>query len=349
MIAITANSSKNSTPFLKLFLLAVSLSAWVGCVKMPAYTTYPTQKITTGNGPEDMVMDSLTDRTSPRLLVSCSARRKTEQSHHEIWTVDLKTDQAQLLPRKGEPEGIGFKPHGIDIVKRQNGKVTLYVVNHRDDLKRQMILEYEVHKTHLQFVAVHENAAVLTTPNDVCFDPDGGFYWSNDASTRKRTFIEPVFGIKGGFVGHYTQNGNWEKSTYKFGYPNGIIATQTDLYISTVIQDQVLHFKNRDLNSKPEVIAKVPGGDNISFTPDGNLLVTAHLRQIKFLRHFNNSTIKSPSVVYLINPTTKASKVVYANDGTTISAASTAIWYNGYLYICQVFDGFIIKAKTGTL
>jgi len=347
MTATTANSSKNSTLFLKGSILLFGISIFTGCAKLPTNTEYPTEKIATGPGSEDMVLDTLTDKSNPRMLVSCSARRKNEPYHGEIWAVDLKTDQAHILPRQGEPSGISFHPHGIDLVKRSDGSVRLYVINHQDSLERQMIMEYIVMPDHILFEALHENE-LLTSPNDVCYDPNGGFYWSNDASNRKNAFIEPIFGIKGGYVGHSDKTG-YAKSKNKFAYTNGIGVYNHDIYISTVIQSKVFRFKNQDIQAKPEQIVKLVGGDNITFLPDGKLLVTAHLRQIKFLKHMKNSEVKSPSVVYLVDPTNKSKKVIYADDGHIISAASTAIWFNGYLYVSQVFDGFIIKAKTGTL
>lgn len=348
MIAITANSSKNNTHFHRFFLLLLGLTILAGCSKLPTYTSYPTQKISTGSGPEDMVLDTFTNRMQPRLLVSCNARRKTEAPHGEIWAVDLQSEQSAIFPRKGEPQNLAFNPHGIDIVKRGDGSIHLYVVNHLDSANRQLVMEYLVKENHLQYVA-HFEHTILTSPNDVCFDPRGGFYWSNDASSRKNTFIEPVFRIKGGFVGHQSSSAQWSKSRNKFAYTNGIGVWNNDLYISTIIQSKVFRFRNQDISSKPELICKLKGGDNISFLPDGNLLVTAHLKQIKFLRHRNDMQIKSPSVVYLVNPNTGEKKSVYSDSGQTISAASTAIWYDGHLYVCQVFDGFIIKAKTGIL
>lgn len=349
MIAITVNSSKNSTLFRKAGLFFCALPLLAGCAKLPTYSTYPTQPIHTGPGPEDMVLDTFTRREAPRMLISCSARRKNEPAHGEIWLLDIKTDKARIFPRTGEPEGLGFRPHGLDLVRRPDGSIHLYVINHQDKAERQLIMEYLVKDEHLQFVAAHENAGTLTSPNDVCADPRGGFYWSNDASSRKNAFIEPVFGIRGGYVGHLTNLGHWEKSTNKFAYPNGIAVHNNDLYISTVIQSRIFRFKNQDLTGKPEPICKVVGGDNISFLPDGRMLVTAHLRQIKFLTHMKKSTNKSPSVLYLVNPQTGEKKVVYANDGQAISTASTGIWFEGHLYVCQVFDGFVLKLKTGTL
>ena len=350
MIATTGNSSKNSTHFRNLFLLG-TLAFLAGCAKLPTYSEYPTQPIRTGPGPEDMVLDTLTRREMPRMLISCSSRRKNEPGHGEIWSLDLRSDQARIFPRRGEPDGVGFRPHGLDLIRRPDGSVHLYVINHRDSLRRQLIMEYRVEDEYLQFIAAHENPGMLTSPNDVCADPKGGFYWSNDASSRKNALIEPVFGIRGGYVGHRTDSASatWSKSAVKFAYTNGIGVYGGDLYISTVIQSRIFRFRGGDLSDKSETVCKVTGGDNLTFLPDGRMLVTAHLQQIKFLTHMKKSENKSPSVVYLVNPQTGDKKAVYANDGHAVSTASTAIWFEGHLYVCQVFDGFILKLKTGTL
>jgi len=345
MTATTANSSKNSTPFLRIGFWACAALLTASCAKLPAYTDYPTQKIVTGAGPEDMALDTFTNRQHPRMLVSCSARRKTETPANEIWAVDLKTDRAAVIKRVGEPQGTRFKPHGIDIVRRPDGKTYLYVINHQDNGNEtpQHIMQYEVLPDELRYVT-HYAGPALTSPNDVCFAPQGGFYWSNDASNRKRAFVEPVFRIKGGYVGYAGDTGNGRSHT-RFAYTNGVGVLNGDLYVSTVIQGWLFRINGSDLAAKPEKIAKIPGGDNLTFLPDGRILVTAHLRQIKFLRHLKNPEVKSPSVVYLVDPKTKTSQVLYANDGSTVSTASTAIYYDGHLYICQVFDGFIVKVK----
>lgn len=332
-----------STAFIAICVFLVG-----SCAKLPTNSNYPSTNITVGYGPEDMVLDTLTANALPRMLVSCSARRPHEKPHGEIWAIDLQNDKTSILPRKNEPAGMGFNPHGIDIVKRTDGKTYLYVVNHQDSIEKQSILTYVVTKDALLYENSYENP-LLSSPNDVCFAPSGGFYWSNDLSSRKASLFEPLFRIKGGYIGHSDQKDIWKKSKNKFAYTNGLAVINNDLYISTVIQSKIFRFPNQDLTQKPETIGKVPGGDNITLLPDGNFLVTAHLRQIKFLKHRKDSQQKSPSVVYRVNPSNKEIRVVYADDGHKISAASTAIWYNGHLYICQVFDNFILKTEIKNL
>jgi hypothetical protein len=46
---------------------------------------------------------------------------------------------------------------------------------------------------------------------------------------------------------------------------------------------------------------------------------------------------------FAINRITGEQKVLFSDDGKKISAASTALIYDGHLYISQVFDDFILK------
>lgn len=330
-------------PKFPAFILFITLLS--SCAKLPTDTHPEFTKLNTGPGPEDMVLDTFSVPEKARLLISCSSRRKNEDHHREIWTLDLNTEKSSILPRIGEPEKFIFNPHGIDIIKNADGSVTLFVVSHMDELKKQAIVEYRVYENYLEWQNIYTHN-LLTSPNDVCAIPGGGFYWSNDGAKRNSALREALWGIKGGYIGLKNSTQEWHKSKTRFGYPNGVIIWNNNLIISTVIQSKIFQFSEAEIQSKPILITKVKGGDNFSQTPKNNLLVTAHLRQFKFIRHALNSKHKSPTVVYWINPKTKENRVVYADSGKSISAASTAIYFKGNLYICQIFDPFIIKVTT---
>ncbi|MBK7138113.1 MAG: hypothetical protein IPH74_03420 [Bacteroidetes bacterium] len=84
-------------------------------------------KITTGNGPEDIIID---ESISPaRILVSCSARRDNQTENGEIYQLNYNNDNTSILPRIGKPENFVFNPHGIDIYKNGNESF-LYVISH---------------------------------------------------------------------------------------------------------------------------------------------------------------------------------------------------------------------------
>ena len=60
----------NKLSYLLILLLGIS-----GCATLPKSSANPDKQIlTVGPGPEDMVIDTITEQ--PRLLISCNARRK---------------------------------------------------------------------------------------------------------------------------------------------------------------------------------------------------------------------------------------------------------------------------------
>ena len=82
-----------------------------------------------GPGTEDIVLDTLNGQQ--RLLVSCSQRRKDLPVFGEIVALNLANNSKDTLSRSGEPAGLTFHPHGIDLVKSTDGTPLLFVVNHR--------------------------------------------------------------------------------------------------------------------------------------------------------------------------------------------------------------------------
>jgi|GEM_PF-944130 len=341
-----------------------------GCASMPQFTHYPAQQIAVGPGPEDMVADTFAGRR--RLLVSCDERRDARSPHAEIWSVSLGDGKAEVLSRKNEPAGeFSFHPHGIDLFF-ENGKTFLVVVNHNVAANRQSLLWYEVVKNELRWLQelyadetqvyrryrypfregteyslrvdtckAAEN--VFTTANDVCVSPDAALLWTNDLSAYGR-MSEAVFGAKSGWVGRYGGCEDYRRTRYKIAYPNGLAWYAGDLFVSTTRQNVLLRYAKGDMSVKPEKITPLYGGDNI--TVSGNeLLVTAHLKPLRFLKHRKDPAVKSPSVVYAVNPASGARRTLFADDGNAISAASTAIRIGNDLYICQVFDAFILKVQ----
>ncbi|MGL1525978.1 hypothetical protein ACSTH9_23590, partial [Vibrio parahaemolyticus] len=75
-------------------------------------------------GPEDMVLDEMTDPVQPRLIIACSSRRKGEEPLSEMISYDINTSTAKALKRI-EPVGLCFHPHGVDLVKVKDGIILL--------------------------------------------------------------------------------------------------------------------------------------------------------------------------------------------------------------------------------
>ncbi len=353
---------KKTVPAFMFLILSLA-----GCATLPEFTAqYPTQRITVGPGPEDMVADTFAGRR--RLLVSCDERREGRAPQAEIWSVSLEDGTSSVLPRRGEPaDHFSFHPHGADIYYYR-GQTFLVVVNHNPAENRHSLLSYEVLEDGLYWLseiyaderhvyrrhAAQEGgertdtcttteAGLFTTANDVCRAPDGGLLWTNDLSRYGR-MGEALFGIKSGWIGRYNGCQDQRKTRYKVAYPNGLAWCNGDLFVSTTRQNKVLRYPGGDMDAKPEKIAVAVGGDNITVSRS-QLLVTAHLRPLLFLRHRKDPEVKSPSTVYTIDPESEERQVLFADNGKGISAASTAIRIGNVLYVCQVFDGFILRVE----
>lgn len=325
--------------FKSALFVPMLFSCLTGCVRLPQYTARECVRIYTGPGPEDFVAD--TSGTRKRLLVSCAQRRKNLPPYGEIWQVDLLTDKASVMPRRNEPAGIPFHPHGMDI-EVSGDSVLLYCINHADELKRQLIRCFRIQGDELIFLRDLEHPRVLVSPNDVSVH-NGSVFFSNDAS-RRNSMLEAILGLKTGWVGSYIPSVGWHTSDKRFAYPNGVLVMNDTLWLSTVRQNKI--FSRAGVLSEGEWTQRLrlTGGDNIM--RDGNsLLVAAHLRQFAFVRHMSDSTKFSPSVIYKIDTETNQKSVLFADDGSNISCASTAWRYRDYLYVSQVFNSWILKVK----
>ncbi len=60
---------------------------------------YCYQRINLGYGPEDIVIDTITNPAQPKLLVSCNSRRKTEKDVSEIFVYDVKAQTTSPVKR----------------------------------------------------------------------------------------------------------------------------------------------------------------------------------------------------------------------------------------------------------
>lgn len=330
-----------------LFRLLVCLAICCqACASLPESTNYSSKQIATGEGPEDLLLDTLSTPT-PRLLVSCTHHRLKEKAPNgKIYAIDLQGDSLKSYPlvRVGEPPKHDFHPHGFDLV-RQNGRVFLYVVSHNDAQDEHFVYKYEVRGDKLQFVASYKNA-LMNSPNTVVARKDGGFYISNDQGKRGN-FMALLFRAKTGSIVYCDEQGSWAKVADKLAYPNGLWISPKErfLYVSTSRQHQLLKYGlKQDGNLvNQEVVTKLVGGDNIRLAPQDQILVPAHLRAGKFLAHANDAKKKSPTVVYSVALKTGKKTALYVDNGQKISGASTAILYNKTLYVAQVFDPFILQ------
>ncbi len=303
-------------------------------------------------GPEDFVLDQWNH--PPRLLVS-SYNRRTNPITGEIYSFDIKSGYAQQMHRVGEPSRLtGFKPHGMDI--RRAGKETfLYVIIHDpfqlEEREENAIGVYRVIDQQLEFIELLEAPVHLWSPNDLSVLENGDIYVTNDY----RYNLEMFLGLRTSEIAFFSvAEQKWKVVATDIAFANGILAKPDQVFVSATRGDCIQAFPRfsdgRLGNSR--IIAKIKGPDNIM--PYGDrLIVTAHYNDYAFLAHGRDTKAVAPSVVFLIDPNEKDSEkmltAIYVDNGTQISAASTAFIHNQKLYISQVFDAHMVICETGDL
>lgn len=341
---------------MRYILIIIGVCCWSACAVVPKNTNSDNQveRIQTGMGPEDMVLDEISGNA--RLLLSCNDHRLREKAPMgNIYQVDLRQDSlnAAILPRVQEPAGLIFHPHGIDLLKDERGKNCLYVISHDNFMDRHFVFKYEVFRDSLLFLAAYEHK-LMNTPNAVVARRDGGFYISNDHGKRGNQ-MELILRQKKGNIVYCDKDTNWVTVADKLLYPNGLSvdiqeyskdSVQRHFYVATTIHNHIFRYdmdKHGNLANRKK-IAKVVGGDNLR--QDQNLLlVGAHLKIFAFVGHFKNPNKLSPTVIYGVHKERKERHLLYANEGKQISAGATAILYKGDLFISQVFQPFLLKVK----
>jgi len=329
------------TNFFYFLFYVVTATLISGCSVMPPLSSYPSSKIPTGPGPEDLVLD--TSAGYYRLLVSCNARRPGQPHLGEIFEVNLQNDRSFPLKRTGEPDSLIFNPHGICISANNEGAF-LYAVSHNDIKKKQYIVKYKILPGELQFKALYTHP-LLVSPNALTANSDGSFWVSNDAGKRG-SVMEMLFRMKRCKVIFYDGKSKWSVAAQRLSFGNGIVTKSDTAYVATTRQNKLFSYTilpdGKFVNRK--TIAKITGQDNLRFFGN-SLLIAVHLKPMAFVRHVKNPIKKSPTVVYRINLSDLKKELIYADDGSVISAGSTGLIVNGYLYIAQVFEPFILKVK----
>lgn len=332
---------------MKLYILAILGLFLYSCAPIPKTQHYESKKIAVGPGPEDIVLDTFSS-SNPRLLASCSQRRKAQPEYQEICEINLKDDSYKIIKRTNEPQGMVFRPHGIDLVKNKSGEVLLYCVSHNEEKKEHSIIVYKVYTNYLEFKEKMDSP-LLVSPNDVTANCNGDVFVTNDAGKRGST-TEQLFKLKRANVIKYSSNNkSWNVIANKVCYANGIAVNECpekNILFSTVRSNKLYVLEREKGNEekyRKKTIAKLKGLDNITFVNEKEILVTAHLRQIAFMKHYMNAENKAPTVVYKVNIETGESTAVYTNNGSAICGASTALIYNGKMYLSQIFEPFILK------
>lgn len=328
-----------------IFLLPFALS---GCKSsMPIVQSLSIDSLLVGPGPEDFVLDNLST-AEPRLIISLSERRDPKKSLNGFLSYNLNSKKTVPLIRINEPENFKCNPHGIDIVKGTDGQIYLYAVNHIKKNKNTIhsIVKYTL--THDSLIYVHNfTTPLFTSPNEVAALPNGSFYVSNDSKHTKGILMlwEKLFQIKSTTVVFKNEADSFDIAIKKLPFSNGLAIKNNTLYVACTFKNILNAYQGANQGNLllEKQFKGVKGMDNITFYKN-YLLIASHPQFGSFYKHAKNKQKHSPGIISLFNlEKDTLPYTLFANDGSLISANSTALVYQDTLYIGQVFDDFLLR------
>ena len=269
-----------------------------------------------------------------------------------------------------------FHPHGISLHAGPDGGRTLAVVNHiiayRDGRRqrREAIEVFDVAGDGLRHRRTIEHP-LMCHPNDVFAIGEDRFLVTNDRGSCSAlgNLMEDVFNLHRSYV-LYFDGETVTKVATGIGFANGItvgppggaglspgqgnavyVAATRESAIRVYAMDALL--ADGPPPEAPDRLIRLPAGpDNLTVTPDGTLLIAAHPNLFRLaLNLWHWTGIRTaPSRLFALPTSEPAAaadtvRLLYADDGSQFSAATTAATFRGMLLAGSVTDRHLLVCR----
>jgi arylesterase/paraoxonase len=272
-----------------------------------------------------------------------------DQSKDGIYVLDLNVDSS-LRP---EPTRLDttyngeFHPHGMSFIN-EDGLDYLFVVNHNQ--KGNFVELFEFKDNLLIHLKSFKNTQ-MCCPNDVVAVDKNRFYVSNDhgASTGLKRAFEEYLRLANSYI-LYFDGKNFAKSYGGLVYANGInvSADGKTVYVTETTGGKI-SVLDRDIDSGQLTLRFTKtletGLDNINIDADDSLWIGSHPKLFDFVGHAENTGEISPSQVLKLTHDGNsdfAVTEVYLDSGSELSGSSSALYYNGTVYVGVVFENKLL-------
>lgn len=192
-------------------------------------------------------------------------------------------------------------------------------------------------------------------PNDLVFSADGGLWVTNDHGScdEGAKLREELFGLKRAFVAHIGPGGNIQKRADGIGYANGVVRVPgpagEELWVSATRENTVHRFAIL-ADGSLQRIGKigVPGApDNLTLGPDGQVWLAVFPNLYRFAAYRAEWPLinSAPARAVRIDPASHTVTVVYEDEGRTLSGATAAARWPGWLAVTSGFDDRLILCR----
>jgi len=260
--------------------------------------------------------------------------------------ITAEPDKSWGDPKCPGPVGEGMVPHGISLLKRGNGAMQLYVVNHGG---RESIEMFELKKAGAGWALAWHGCVVSTQAyNDVAVMRDGSFVGTHPTALRAANDTSDLFaGKPSGYVSRWVAGkGETELPNTRAGYPNGVLASADGrtMYFNAWTAKEVHKY---DLKTQKET-----GVVKLDFMPD-NITWTAKNKMLAAgIKGIRGNCGAEPCNMNLfgvaeINPTDMKARTVFdsTGKGALIGGVSVALEVKDAIYIGAFQGDRIVKIK----
>lgn len=332
-----------------LFACAPSVEPIVSCAAVG-----PAHPLCGFQNPEDLVA-----LPGGHALLVSEYGGMTEAKPGRISRLDLATGERTVLLEAGgdaapSPErGWGdpacreapaaFSPHGIDLVRRSDGRHALLVVNHagRESIELFEVLDPE------GLATVAWRGCVIAPEgawlNEVAGLPDGGLLASHMLPRREgapqlwELARAAIFGTESGHVIEWSPSAGFSVVPgSECAFANGIAVSPDGarVFVNATLGGTLRAIDRRTGRRLHELSVASP--DNLSWTPDGRLLVaslTGGALEVQACDAIERGACPSPFEVLSVDPDTFESELVYRSDGATMGAGTVGLVVGSSLYV----------------
>lgn len=251
------------------------------------------------------------------------------------------------------PPGAEFSPHGIDLAARPDGALQLLVVNHGG---RESIELFEVASRPGGFELEWRGCAVPGDPhllNDVAALPDGGFVTTHMLPRSGRLGglyhgLRGMLGFDTGYVLEWSEAEGFRELEGSSGaMPNGIAVSRDGRHVFVnLYAGGELRRIARD-GSEPPLAIEVAAPDNLTWTPDGRLLVASHrgtLREMLGCGGIETGACPMAFAILSVDPDSLTAEVVFENAGPPMGAGTAAVQRGEELFIGSFAGDRLIRS-----
>jgi sugar lactone lactonase YvrE len=250
-----------------------------------------------------------------------------------------------------------FSPHGLHLVRRDDGRFALWVVNHGE---RESVEVFEVGNPHGRAVLTWRGC--VTAPegawwNDVVGLADGGFLVSHMMPRREgmaqtwELVKAAVFGAKSGHVLSWSEDAGFARvAGSEASFANGIEISPDGriLYVNENLGDRVFGVELETGQRVGE--AEVVSPDNLTWARDGRLLVaslTAPVGELLACGELEHGACPAAFRIVALDPESFETQVVYVGDGETMGAGTVGLQAGDDLYVGTFAGDRILRVRGG--